>query len=58
MRGSVSSGKRAESPRYQRTVVGVGTAAAEEEFEAMVDVIEAVANLLGWGSFSHFGSPP
>ena len=58
MQGYVTSGKRAGPPRYQRTVVGVGTAAAEEEFEAMVDVIEAVANLLGWGSFSHFGSPP
>ena len=36
MQGSVTSGKRDGPPRYQRTVVGVGTAAAEEEFEAKV----------------------
>ena len=51
MRGSVSSGKRAEYSRYQRTVVGVGTAAAEEELEAKGVLSEAVADILGRRSF-------
>ena len=36
--GCVTSREGAGSSRYQGTVVGVGTAAAEEEFEAKVGV--------------------
>ena len=38
--GCVTIGKRAGPPRYQRTIVGVGTAAVEEVSEDKVDVEE------------------
>ena len=49
--GCVTNGKRAGSPRYQRTIVGVGPAAAEEDTEEKVDV-DAAIYILGWGTFS------
>ena len=51
--GCVTIGKRAGPPRYQMTIVGVGTAAVEEDSEDKVDVkSEAAAYYLDWGSFS------
>ena len=50
--GCVTIGKRAGPPRYQRTIVGVGTAAVERGSEGKVDGSEAAAYYLDWGSFS------
>ena len=44
--GCVTIGKRAGPPRYQRTIVGVGTAAVERGSEGKVDVNEAAAYYL------------
>ena len=54
--GCVTIGKRAGPPRYQRTIVGVGPAAAEEDTEEKVDV-DAANYFLGWRSFSTIDCP-